>query len=107
VNVGVSSSHFIFKKENHMKNNSTKGKILYAAIAGLFAVSTQAGCGKPPAQTPAPAPEVHQPVAQDAGEKNACKGTNECGGKGGCAVEGQNECKGKNPCKGKGGCKMS
>jgi hypothetical protein len=43
-------------------------------------------------------------ASEEAGEKNACKGHNECKGKGGCSSS-DNGCAGKNSCKGKGGCK--
>lgn len=88
-----------------MKSGTKKSRILYAAMAGLLSVSTQIGCGKPPSQEPAasPAPAAHE----DMMEKHACKGMNECKGKGGCKVEGKNECKGHNECKGAGGCKTA
>ena len=36
-------------------------------------------------------------------DKHACKGKNECKGKGGCKTD-KHACKGKNECKGQGGC---
>lgn len=56
-----------------------------------------------------PADGIHgsavQTLADDKGG-HACKGHNECKGKGGCK-SGDNGCKGKNSCKGKGGCKTA
>ena len=41
--------------------------------------------------------------AEAAGSKHACKGLNECSGKGGCGTD-ANKCAGQNTCKEQGGC---
>jgi hypothetical protein len=38
--------------------------------------------------------------------KHACKGLNDCKGRGGCKTE-LNSCRGQNECKGRGGCRTS
>ena len=38
--------------------------------------------------------------------KHACKGLNDCKGRGGCKTE-LNSCRGQNECKGRGGCRSS
>ena len=67
---------------------STKGKVIAAAVAGLFAHAV--------------------PILASAkeGGKVHCAGVNECGGKGSCKSA-SNECKGKNDCKGKGWLSMN
>lgn len=66
---------------------TTKGALLAAAVAGLFASALPA--------TPAMA-----------GGKVHCAGVNACKGKGGCHSA-DNACKGQNGCKGKGWMEMS
>jgi hypothetical protein len=67
---------------------TTKGAIVAATVAGLFAAG---------------APAV---VHAKGGGKVNCMGVNDCKGKGGCKSA-TNDCKGKNECKGKGMMKMS
>lgn len=54
--------------------------------------------GEPPAAEPAAHAEA--PV----GDKECCKGKNDCKAKGNCKTD-KNDCAGQNECKGKGGCK--
>ena len=77
---------------------TTKALIAGAAVAGLLtgalATKSEAAAVKDPGTL------LHK-ISTKA---NACKGQNDCKGKGGCKT-GDNGCKGKNSCKGKGGCK--
>src|SRR5882672_5847348 len=57
-----------------------------------------------PATSAAPAPEASAMGPEMGGEKHACKGQNECKGKGNCKTD-KHACKGQNECKGQGGCK--
>jgi hypothetical protein len=66
---------------------TTKGALVAAAVAGLFATAT-------PLVASAKAGKVH------------CQGVNACKGKGGCKGA-DNSCKGQNGCKGKGWTEMS
>jgi hypothetical protein len=61
---------------------TTKGALVAAAVAGLFASATPM-------------------VAVAKGGKVHCQGVNACKGKGGCKSA-DNACKGQNGCKGKG-----
>jgi hypothetical protein len=67
---------------------TTKGALVAAAVAGLFASAT------PMIASAKPAGKVH------------CQGVNACKGKGGCKSA-DNACKGQNGCKGKGMMDMS
>ena len=67
---------------------TTKGALVAAAVAGLFASAT---------------PMV---ASAKAGGKVHCSGVNACKGKGGCKSA-DNACKGQNGCKGKGWTEMS
>ena len=67
---------------------TTKGALVAAAVAGLFASAT------PMIASAKPAGKVH------------CQGVNACKGKGGCKSA-ENSCKGQNGCKGKGFVDMS
>ena len=66
---------------------TTKGTLIAAAVAGLFAAGA-------PAMASAADTAVH------------CQGVNACKGKGGCKGA-DNSCKGQNGCKGKGWVEMS
>jgi len=76
---------------------TTKVLIAGAAVAGLL---TGALVTKSEAAATDPGTVLHKAATK----ANACKGQNDCKGKGGCD-SGDNGCKGKNSCKGKGGCK--
>jgi hypothetical protein len=66
---------------------STKGTLIAAAVAGLFATGA--------------------PFAASAADSTVhCQGVNACKGKGGCKSA-DNSCKGQNGCKGKGWVEMS
>jgi hypothetical protein len=67
---------------------STKGALVAAAVAGLFAQA------------------IPLVASAKEGDKVHCAGVNECKGKGGCKSA-ENECKGKNGCKGKGWMSMT
>ena len=64
-------------------------KIMGAVVAGMVAGTKALAQDKP----------------ASAGDKHACKGHNDCKGKGGCK-SGDGGCAGKNSCKGKGGCSV-
>jgi uncharacterized membrane protein len=68
---------------------TTKGALVAAAVAGLFASATPMVASAKPA-----AGKVH------------CAGVNACKGKGGCKSA-ENTCKGQNGCKGKGWMEMT
>jgi uncharacterized membrane protein len=70
-----------------MSNESKKGKLLLASVAGILAVGSMASL------TAANAAEAGGMVPCYG--VNACKGTGDCGGKG-------YSCAGKNACKGQG-----
>ncbi len=72
--------------------NKTRSSIIAAAVTGLLMGSTT-GCQS----------SAQPQVAEMGLEKHACKGMNDCSGKGGCKA-GDNDCAGKNTCKGNGGC---
>jgi hypothetical protein len=93
--------------------------LLAAAVTGILAGA--AACGgqatpepaAPAAEAPAapmagadPHPNDRIPADNDSGSpsKHACKGLNDCKGRGGCKTD-LNTCRGKNECKGRGGCK--
>jgi hypothetical protein len=76
---------------------SIKHLAIAAAVSGLFA-------GTALTELHAKDPGKYGLTQDYAGDKNACKGMNECKGKGGCATV-KHECKGHNECKGLGGCK--
>ncbi len=81
---------------------TTKTALLSAAVSGLLlgaTATTLSSCGKEGTTTITPA-NTAPAVSTD---KHACKGRNDCSGKGGCKT-GDNGCAGKNSCKGKGGC---
>jgi len=71
---------------------SKNGKLVVAALAGMFALSAP----------------LHAFAADDKGaeKKVACEGGNSCKGKGSCAGK-DNSCAGKNACKGKGVAQMT
>ena len=73
----------------------TTPTILAAAVSGLF-LGSSFGCQSSPEGG-----ATSQPANQT--DRHACKGMNDCAGKGGCGTD-QNSCAGKNACKGKGGC---
>ena len=95
--------------------------LLAAAVTGILAGA--AACGGQPNAAPA-APDAEAPAAPVADattpepvndripadndsstpSKHACKGLNDCKGRGGCKTD-LNTCRGKNECKGRGGCK--
>ena len=95
--------------------------LMAAAVTGILA-GAAAACGgqaSPPAAPAAEAPGAPMadattpepvndriPADNDSGtaSKHACKGLNDCMGRGGCKTE-LNTCRGKNECKGRGGCK--
>ena len=83
-----------------MSQSQFKKTVAAAALSGLMLGTTGyiAGCSHDN-----DAPGVH---ADHAGVQHACKGLNDCKGKGGCKTT-ENACKGQNACKGKGGCKAS
>jgi uncharacterized membrane protein len=66
---------------------SKNGKLVVAALAGLFAVSAPLA--------------AHAGDAKAADKKVKCEGINSCGGKGACKSA-NNSCAGKNGCAGKG-----
>ena len=80
-----------------MKNGS---KYLAAAIAGIVG-ATLAGA---PAYAKGKQPPAEKTQGTEVKDSHACKGHNECKGKGGCKTE-KHTCKGQNECKGQGGCK--
>ena len=67
-------------------------KVMGGVVAGLVAGSKAFALPEEKAAAAAPAKDAH-----------ACKGMNDCTGKGNCKT-GDAGCKGKNSCKGKGGC---
>ena len=94
--------------------------LLAAAVSGILAGAAACGGQTPEpaapaaeapaapvadATTPAPADD-RIPADNDSGtaSKHACKGLNDCKGRGGCKTD-LNTCRGKNECKGRGGCK--
>jgi hypothetical protein len=73
------------------------GKALaISAVTGMLAGAT-AGCGDNKPEAKAPDTNVSAP-----GEKNCCKGKNECANKSGCKTETNASCAGQNSCKHKG-----
>ncbi|MBS1537406.1 MAG: hypothetical protein JST20_06620 [Bacteroidetes bacterium] len=83
-------------------NGKDFGKLMIgAAVAGLISggAAFASDGGKKPAKKAAKAHKASTKAAKE----HACKGMNECKGKGGCKTA-DNSCKGKNACKGKGGC---
>jgi hypothetical protein len=88
--------------------------LMAAAVTGILAGTTACGGeATPPPAAPAAEPAPAAPVADDRAPaatdltdpaKHACKGQNDCKGRGGCKTE-LNTCKGQNECKGRGGCK--
>jgi hypothetical protein len=86
------------------------------AAAGLVAGLVGCGNAKPPADPSDEMPSTDDAggMADDAaddaagdamaGDKDCCKGKNECKGNGNCKTD-SNDCSGKNECKGQGGCK--
>ena len=83
--------------ESHKESRRSFGKkVVSAAVFGLFA-------GVMPSQARAEKKGRAEDTGDEKGDKHACKGLNECKGKGGCK-SGDAGCKGKNSCKGKGGC---
>jgi hypothetical protein len=76
---------------------TTKALIAGAAVAGLLT-------GALVTKSEASMKDAGTLIKKLASKANACKGQNDCKGKGGCST-GDNGCKGKNSCKGKGGCK--
>jgi hypothetical protein len=79
---------------------STKTMLAGAALAGLLTGSLHAAATTTTASGKTSIGKAG--VMADA-DKHACKGQNDCKGKGGCKT-GDAGCKGKNSCKGKGGC---
>ena len=88
-------------------------KLLSAAVAGMVGAGALAGCRGTDDRGGAPAADKHACKGLNdckgkggcKTDKNACKGQNECKGQGGCATAAKHECKGQNECKGLGGCK--
>jgi hypothetical protein len=80
------------KSSKETMNRRDFNKLLSAAVAGMVGAGALASCSSNGKHDDA-----------GGGAKHACKGMNDCKGKGGCA-SGNNGCKGKNDCKGKGGC---
>ncbi len=78
-------------------NRREFSKLMLAAVGGLMAAPAVLGCSS---SSTKPAADSGAMTASD---KHACKGLNECKGKGGCSA-GDNGCASKNSCKGKGGC---
>lgn len=83
---------------------------LLAAAFGGMVLGAATGCGGGSQSSPEPAMQNAQPagsampMAMDGGgAKHACKGQNDCKGKGGCKTD-KHACKGQNDCKGQGGC---
>ncbi|MEZ4447106.1 MAG: hypothetical protein R3B72_48955 [Polyangiaceae bacterium] len=82
------------------------------AAAGLVAGLVGCGNAKPPADPTDEMPKADDAAGSDAmdaagdvaGDKDCCKGKNECKGQGNCKTD-SNDCAGKNECKGQGGCK--
>jgi hypothetical protein len=113
--------------------NSTQ-TLMAAAVTGILAGAAACGSQSTPPATPegAEAPPVAAAggeappateAASDAGTpttddrtpvptnathpaKHACKGLNDCKGRGGCKTE-LNSCRGQNECKGRGGCRST
>lgn len=84
---------------------------LLAAAFGGMVLGSATACGGGSQAQPEPSMQGSQgassmPMAMDGGgAKHACKGMNDCKGKGGCKTD-KHACKGMNDCKGQGGCKM-
>ena len=74
----------------------TISKLATAALAGIVTAGMLVA--------PAFAEDAKTVKTDAAGEKAACKGHNECKGKGNCKTD-AHACKGQNACKGQGGCK--
>jgi hypothetical protein len=74
----------------------SRAALVAAAVAGLVAGGSLAGCGS----TKSDGSSTSDGVGAD---RHACKGMNACKGMGGCK-SGDNGCAGRNSCKGKGGC---
>ena len=92
-----------------MKNTSMKSLLLTAAMTGLLSGAAPAfASSHTTTQNTNPTVSAKSAASMlladnQQGDKHACKGQNDCKGKGGCK-SGDNGCKGKNSCKGKGGC---
>jgi hypothetical protein len=100
--------------------------LMAAAVTGILAGAAACGgqASPAPAAPAAEAPAAEAPAAPMAdasasepvndripsdndsstASKHACKGLNDCKGRGGCKTD-LNTCRGKNECKGRGGCK--
>jgi hypothetical protein len=111
-------AHALGSKKGNAKMNRTNS-FMAAAVTGILAGA--AACGGQASPAPAAPATEAAPVADatptepvndripadnDSGQpsKHACKGLNDCKGRGGCKTE-LNSCRGKNECKGRGGCK--
>ena len=96
-----------------MKKNSSKSRLLTAAMTGLLTVGMPAFASAHNFTTQNNNINVSETSAKSGarlllvddqqGDKHSCKGKNDCKGKGGCK-SGDNGCKGQNSCKGHGGC---
>jgi hypothetical protein len=101
----------------------TTNTLMAAAVAGILAGACGGEATPPPATPAAEAPAAEAPAAAPPADasasvndripadndsstpsKHACKGLNDCKGRGGCKTD-LNTCRGKNECKGRGGCK--
>jgi len=84
------------KSNENVSRREFGKKMVSAATLGLF-VGLTASAARAEKKGRA------EDTGDEKGDKHACKGLNECKGKGGCK-SGDAGCKGKNTCKGKGGC---
>jgi len=82
---------------------SATGMLAVAAFSGMLAGAAHTASAKGISAAKA---QVGTSAKVQRLDGNACKGQNDCKGKGGCKT-GDNGCKGQNSCKGKGGCKTA
>ena len=73
--------------------------LIAAAMGGILLGAS--GCG---GSTKAADDPTSAETAAAEHDKQQCRGTNECRGKGNCKTD-KHACKGQNDCKGQGGCK--
>jgi len=98
------------KENTNMGIELGKALALTAAsglVAGLAACGGQHEPAKDPSAGAAEKPPSEPAAAAaeaPAGDKECCKGNNDCKGKGNCKTD-KNDCAGNNECKGQGGCK--
>jgi len=85
--------------------NSMQALMLMAAMSGMMTGTAMAQTTTAPQHNGFGAKMLQAGLHsyQSDTDKHACKGQNDCKGKGGCK-SGDNGCKGQNSCKGKGGC---